>query len=399
MTRGRGALLLVVVHAIVIQLVTFAMRPALSYAVLDLGGAPILLGMLSAAFAVPALLLALPAGHFIDRIGERPALVLGSICVIAAALIAALSNNSLAALVAATVLLGIGHLLSVIGEQSIVAKESRRGNFDSRFGLYTFMVSLGQTLGPLLLALPGGSASTPPLALVFAICAGFGAGLLAVSLFVRSVSRLPVVDGVGFLGTAAMLLRTPGLPRALLAGSIVLASVDLFLAYVPALGQERGLTALVVSAMLVTRSLFSMLSRLLLGRIVGRLGRRRVLVWFITVSALALAALAFPVPAIVLILLSGVYGFAVGTCQPITMSWISELSAPGTRGLAMSLRLASNRLGQTVLPVAVGSFALAAGAPGVFLVLGIVLIAAAWSSNAVGAVSGEDGPEPPREGE
>ena len=394
MTRGRRALLLVVVHAVVIQIITFAMRPALSFAVLDLDGAPILIGLLSAAFAVPALLLALPAGHAIDRIGERPALVLGSICVIAAAVVAALSGDSLAALVAAAILLGIGHLLSVIGEQSIVAKESRRGNFDSRFGLYTFMVSLGQTLGPLLLALPGGSASTPPLELVFTICAGFGAGLLGVSLYVRSAARMPVGHGGGILSTARMLLRTPGLPRALLAGSIVLSSVDLFLAYIPALGQERGLTAIVVSAMLVARSLFSMLSRLLLGRIVARLGRRNVLVWFITASALALGALAVPMPAAVLIMLSGVYGFAVGTCQPITMSWISELSVPGTRGLALSLRVASNRLGQTVLPVAVGSFALAAGAPGVFLALGVLLIAAAWSSNAAGAVAGaDDGPE------
>jgi MFS family permease len=398
-TRGHGSLLLVVVHAVVIQIITFAMRPAFSYAVLDLDGAPILLGLLSAAFAVPALLLALPAGHAIDRIGERPALVLGSICVIAAAVVAALSGDSLVALVVAAILLGIGHLLSVIGEQSIVAKESRRGNFDSRFGLYTFMVSLGQTLGPMLLALPGGSASAPPLGLIFTICAGFGAGLLGVSLCVRSVSRMPVGNGAGMLRTAAMLLRTPGLPRALLAGSIVLSSVDLFLAYVPALGRDRGLAAIIVSAMLVARSLFSMLSRLLLGRIVGRFGRRRVLVWFITASAMALGALAVPVPAAVLFLLSAVYGFTVGTCQPITMSWISELSVPRTRGLAMSLRLASNRLGQTALPVAVGAWATVAGAPGVFLALGVVLVAAAWSSNAVGEVSNGEGPRPLREGE
>ncbi len=384
-------------HAVVIQIITFAMRPSLSYAVLDLGGAPVLLGLLAAAFAVPALLLALPAGHVIDRIGERPALVLGSICVVAAAVVAALSAASLGALVIAAVLLGIGHLLSVIGEQSIVAKAARRGSVDSRFGLYTFMASLGQTLGPVLLALPGGSVSTPPLALIFTISAGFGIGLLGVSLFMRSASRFPMGNRAGLFHTAGALLRTAGLPRALLASSIVLSSVDLFLAYVPALGQDRGLTALAVSAMLVARSVFSMLSRLLLGRLVGRLGRRRVLVWSIAASALALAALAVPLPAAVLILLSAAYGFAVGTCQPITMSWISELSAPGTRGLAMSLRLATNRLGQTALPVAVGAFAAAAGAPGVFLALGIVLIAAAWSSNAVGTSSAVDGLADPRD--
>jgi MFS family permease len=90
----------------------------------------------------------------------------------------------------------------------------------------------------------------------------------------------------------------------------------------------------------------------------------------------------------VLMMLSAIYGFAVGTCQPITMSWISELATPGTRGLAMSLRLASNRLGQTVLPSLIGTVAAAMGAAGVFFATGIVLFGGAWSGAAVGEVLG-----------
>jgi ABC-type transport system involved in cytochrome c biogenesis permease subunit len=56
----------------------------------------------------------------------------------------------------------------------------------------------------------------------------------------------------------------------------------------------------------------------------------------------------------------------------------------------MSLRLASNRLGQTVLPSLLGTVAAATGAAGVFVATGIVLFGGAWSGAAVGEVESED---------
>ena len=377
------------------QLITFAMRPGLSYAVLETDSSPALLGVVSASFAVPALALALPAGHLVDRIGERVSLVAGSIAVIAATAVALLSSGSLALLLLATALLGVGHLLSVVGEQALVANTAPHGTADSRFGLYTFAVSLGQTLGPLLLALPSGTGNTPPLGLVFAVCLGAAVLMLAVSSILRSSSRLPDTEHNGALGVVRTLLRTRGVPRALIAGSIVLSSVDVFLAYTPALGYERGLSVVIVSAMLAARSLLSMLSRLALGPLVGRFGRRVVLVSTVGVSAIVLAALALPLPAILFVVFAGLYGFAIGACQPITMSWLSELAPQGSRGMAMSLRLASNRIGQTTLPAGFGSLAGIAGAPGVLLVTALALVVAAWSGAAVGPPQRAD--QPPEE--
>lgn len=386
MTAGRRprAIHFILAHAVVVQFITFAMRPTLSYAVLDVGGSPALLGVVVAAFAVPALLLAMPSGHIIDRIGERPALLVGAVTLIGATVIATLAINSVALLLLATMLLGVGHLLSVIGEQSIVANTTTRGQYDSRFGHFTFASSVGQTAGPLLLALPGGTIATPPLDVIFIVCGAFSIVLLGVSVVVRSSPRVCVESRPRMFSAALTLLRIRGLPRALLAGSIVLASVDLFLTYLPALGQDRKIAAVLISVMLVARSMFSMFSRLFLGPMVRIFGRKRLMVWTITISAVMLISFAFPLPAAVLIVLSAVYGFMIGTCQPITMSWISELATPGTRGLAMSLRLASNRLGQTVLPSLLGTVAAATGAAGVLGATGIVLFGAAWSSAAVG---------------
>ena len=366
------------------------MRPTLSYAVLDAGASLALLGIVVAAFAVPALLLALPVGHVIDRVGERPSLIVGSISLLASALVAALAAGSVVALLAATVLLGVGHLLSVIGEQAIVANTTRRGHYDSQFGYYSFAAALGQTIGPVLLALPGGVSRNPPIETIFILCGGLSIALLFISVFMRSSVRAPIENRPRMLPSALALLRMPGVLRALMAGSIVLASVDLFLAYLPALGQDRKITALAISAILVVRSMFSMFSRLFLGPSVRLLGRRRLMVSTIAVSAIALSLFAIPLPVAGLVALAGVYGFAIGTCQPITMSWISELATRGNRGLAMSLRLASNRLGQTALPSVLGALASATGAAGVFIAAGIALIGAAWSSASIGAAGTED---------
>lgn len=382
----------VLAHAVVIQVITFGMRPTLSYAVLNVGGSQALLGVVVAAFAVPALILALPAGHVIDRTGEQRALLAGAVALILAALLAIFGRGSVGVLLLATMFLGVGHLLSVIGEQAIVANTTSRGQYDSKFGHFTFASALGQTVGPLLLALPGGSIETPPVTLIFIICGALALVLLLISAFIRSSERPAFIQQrPRMLPAAATLLKTPGLIRALLAGSIVLASVDLFLAYLPALGQERGIAAVVVSAMLVARSMFSMFSRLFLGPMVKYFGRRRLMVWTIAISAGALLLFALDLPLAALLALSSIYGFAIGMCQPITMSWIAELATPGTRGLAMSLRLASNRLGQTLLPSLLGALSAAAGTSGVFVATGVVLIGGAWSGAAVGqAQSGED---------
>ncbi|MCX7522013.1 MFS transporter [Microbacterium sp. STN6] len=379
------AVTFVFAHAVVVQVIAFAMRPTLSYAVLDADASPALLGALSAAFAIPALILALPAGHAIDRVGERSALLVGAVFLIGAAILASASRHSLWMLFVATALLGIGHLLSVIGEQALVANTISRGTSDSRFGYYTFATAIGQTLGPLLLALPGAATATPPVRTIFTICMWAGCLLLVISFLVQSTPRMHDEPRVGILTAARTLLRIPGLVRALLASSMVLSSVDLFLAYTPALGHDRSLAAATVSAMLVARSLFSMFSRLFLGRMVTLVGRRALMVSMIVVSAISLTTFALPLSDPWLLVVSSVFGFAVGTCQPITMSWISDLAPRGTRGLAMSLRLASNRLGQTLLPGALGAFAAVAGAAGVLVTTGITLFGAAWSGAAIGA--------------
>ncbi|GAA3757688.1 hypothetical protein GCM10022240_08070 [Microbacterium kribbense] len=385
MTRTSRGLILVLGHAVLIQIIIFGMRPSLSYAALEFGSSPAFLGVLSAMYALPALFLALPAGRIVDVIGERGSMLIGAVTVVAAAFVAVVGVGSLPLVSLAAVLLGGGQMFTVLAQQSYIGGISTRHRSDATFGLYGFAASFGQTIGPLLLALPGEHTGTPPLGLVFTISLICAIVMFGVSLFIRSPARSTISARTGMLRTAGGVLTAKGLSGALIAGSLVLASVDIFIAYAPLIGQDRAIPAVVISIILVVRSLASMASRLFLGVFSHAFGRRWLLVGSIVLSAVTLGAFAFDLPAGVLIAFAFGYGFVVGICQPITMSWISLIAPPGTRGLAMSMRLAANRLGQTVLPAALGLLAASAGADGVLGASSIVLLAAAWSGMGVPA--------------
>lgn len=371
-----------------VQALSFAVRPTLSYAAIDAGGSAAILGVIAATMAVPALLLALPAGRFVDNYGERLAMVVGSILLVFSCAIAAWADT-VSLLLLSTVIFGIGHLLTVVGSQVMTGNLSDGRTLDARFGLYTLAGTLGQTVGPLLLLLPGGSAVSPPTTMIFIVCAALSIVVLVLSFTLRPSSTTRPVARPGKMSSVAnSLLRRKGIPQALFASAVVLASIDLFIAYLPALGQDQGLSTQMIAAMLTVRSLMAVLSRLFLTKLLVIMGRRYLLISSITVAALMLMCLIFPLPVWGYLVLAAIYGFAVGPCQPVTMAWVTELTPAASRGMAMSLRLASNRLAQAALPASLGAFAAATGPGGVLAVTGVVLGAAAYASRAADSGKG-----------
>lgn len=367
----------ILVHAVLVQIFTYAFRPALSYGLLEAGGPIALLGVLGTVFAVPALALALPSGRLVDRVGEQGVAIGGAALLVAAAAVAFVGLGSIPMLLVATFLLGMGHLLSVISEQALVANRSVAGTRESAFGLYSLLVSVGQILGPLLLAIPHPDHDGPWLSVLFAVCIGVGLLLVGSSAVMRSGIRFIANSGQGMLASSTGLLRSGGVMRALIASSLALSSVDVTLAFWPALGDERGMPVAVISAMLAARALSTMASRGLLPVMARHVPRRILLAASLGLAAVSLGATGLPVPASVLITSAAVYGLAIGVSQPITMAWLTDESPEGQRGMALSLRIAGNRVGQSIIPLAVSAVAPAAGAMGVVALTAGGLVAAA----------------------
>ncbi len=376
---------MVLANTLLVQLVAFAIRPATVYRALDIGVPSALLGILSAAFALMPMLLALPSGVLVDRVGERVLALGGGACLGAATLILIFFSAGVAGLFVGTVLLGLGQLFGVIAQQTWVANRSSGPGLDGAFGRYTFAASLGQALGPAALAVLGGDGVRPDTTSVFIVGLAASAGVIGTAFGVSRSrhSAAPSPSPGRGPHPRPSLLRLPGLARALLTSCIVLAAVDITLAYLPALGVERGISSSTIGALLVVRAVASMTSRIGLGHLVSRFGRRRVLVTFTVSAAVAMATCAAPAPLWVLAVGVAVAGLGLGVGQPLTMSWLAEAAPDGARGRAMSLRLLGNRAGQVALPSLTGLVAAGAGAAGVLALTAAALGTVAWSARAL----------------
>nr|WP_254304763.1 MFS transporter [Rathayibacter sp. VKM Ac-2835] len=359
-------------HAVLIQAVAFLLRPAAVYQAIQLDVPAWALGALGASFAVVPLLIALPVGGLVDRVGARFVMACGSLLTIAAAGLLLLAGGGLVGLLCGTALLGAGHLGCVVGQQAVVAGGAAGTRLDSRFGYYTFAASLGQAIGPAFIPVFAGSAVRPDPAPLFLVGGALAVLLLAVTAAIaRPAPR--ATTAAPSEGSTLGLLRIPGLARALLTSATVVAAVDLTVVYLPALGAERGLPAGVVGALLTVRALASMASRLLLGATTSRFGRTRVMVAGIVVSAVCLVLTALPAPTALLFVAVALLGLGLGIGQPITMSWLIERTPADRHGRALSLRLAGNRMGLIALPTLLGTIAAAAGAGGVLIGTGVAV--------------------------
>jgi MFS family permease len=363
-----------------VQLVTFVLRPTTTYRALELGVPAAWLGVLSAGFAIAPLVLAVPSGQAVDRFGERRVMLVGGLVLCMAAAAFVLLGGGIPGLVAGSVLLGIGHLCSVVGQQALVANATPPGRHDTAFGYYTFATSLGQALGPGVILLFGGTRTIPNTGAIFASAVALAALVLGVAVLLKPTGGTSDGRTGAEHGGMRGLLRRPGLPRALTVSCVVLAAVDITLVYLPALGAERGIASGAVGVLLALRGAASMTSRLFLGRLSRRLGRRHLLVGSIAVSALGLAVAVVPMPLWALAAVMVAVGFGLGAGQPLTMSWLAESTPPGLRGRAMSLRLTGNRVGQVVVPSIAGLLAAGTGAGGV-----LALTAAGLAATAVAA--------------
>ncbi|YCH07340.1 MFS transporter [Arthrobacter sp. alpha11c] len=367
---GRRSSIALLIHSALIQAVTFLVRPATSYRALELDVPGFALGLLAASYAVFPLLLALPIGGLVDRLGERRLMAIGSAVVLGCSAFLLFFGTTVPALVAGTALLGAGQLACVVGQQAVVANNAESARLDSAFGYLTFAASLGQALGPLAISLVGGASVRPDTNAIFLLATAMSLVLFVTTFVVSSkVSRRRRMSkgSAGAKGGAMALLKTPGVVRALSTSATVLAVVDLTVVYLPALGAERGLSAATVGLMLTVRAVLSMVSRLGLGSMSRKLGRMRLLVLSLAVSTVALAVAAIPMPMWLLFVVMAFLGLGLGIGQPLTMSWLSAQAPEGQRGRALALRLAGNRVGQVVLPSVIGVVAVGLGAAGVFL--------------------------------
>jgi MFS family permease len=380
-----------------------------------LGAPPAVIGVVvSAAFAFP-LLLAIPVGGLIDRVGAKPVL-LGGAGLLTLAPLLVVAGPTLPGLLVVQVLAGLGQLLGVVAAQSLVASFGVGRDRERHFGWYGAFVSTGQMAGPIaagvLLDLAGFRVAYLVAAVAAVAAFGFFVAIATPARRATTVAEerddraertgqdavRPERSEHDAEGPAeppsaerparrsllasprllAGLLRLPTVQVSLWASGTAMIVLTVHNSFVPAFLGERAVAATLIGAIVSARSLASVLVRPFMPRVVAALGGRlRTFLVMLGAAALGVAAIAFG-PLLPLLLASSlVLGVAVGVAQPLTMVAMVDEVDPASHGTAFGLRITANRLAQFTSPLLLGLVAQLLGYPAMFAVAAAAIAATA----------------------
>ncbi len=357
---------LILAHAFVLQGLILIERVAITYRALEIGLDTFWIGVIGGAFGILPALLGLHLGNMIDRIGETTPLRIGAALVLVPTLCLWLFGDGLVVLVSCSVVLGLGQFICVACEHSAIARCAATGQRDRFFGRFTVSISLAQAIGPGLIALFDRQSAMPDTNGMLVLSSGAAILLMLPTMLIRLPTHQPTGERAGVWRAMLILVRSRGFNLSVLAGLVIFAAMDLLVIYLPLYGAERGISASVIGTLLALRAAASIASRLMFGRLIAMLGRGGLLVTAMLFAGggIGVLPLTEDVPLLALAIIGTGLGLGIGA--PLTLAWVSEISPVGTRAMALSLRLAANRVGQAVLPVAASAVVVGIGASGVF---------------------------------
>jgi predicted MFS family arabinose efflux permease len=367
------------VHALAAQMLLSMVRVTTTYRAVELGLSEAWLGVIASVYALLPIFLAVSAGRFIDRGNDAISAWIGSGVVALACVGLWLLNGTTLGLMASTALLGTGQLYLMVSYQILCVRGSSVATRETVFGNYMVANAFGQGLGPLVVGWLGGSAKIPPTGLLFAISLATSIAMVALAFMIRPSPGPRVQKARAELTPVLSILRVPGLPTVMIASIIIVAAQDLIVIYLPLLGAERGIDVAHVGMLLMARSGSAVVSRIFYARIMRVVGRVPLTVSTMIVAAVSYLVIALPVPLWGLYLAISVSGFALGLAATLSISNVVDLAPAHAQGIAVSMRISGNRIGQVTMPLMAGIVAAAAGAASIFVIIALFLAASGTS--------------------
>ena len=351
-------------------------RVTTSYRAIELGLSAAWIGIITAAFAVLPVLLALKVGRAIDRGNDIKMIWAGTASlVVACAGIAVFP--ALYALLFFTAMLGVGHLLLSIGMQVLCAQQPGPGVMERMLGNYMIATAIGQGVGPAIVGWVGGNAAIPPTQILFWIGLVTAALSFVCSLALRSSYRAPPPEKTSKPVPVREIIRQPGFAVLFFVSVVAVVAQDLIVVYLPLLGTERNIPVDVIGGLLAVRAAAAVVARMFFARLNAMLGSAGLMIASTLVGAIAFGCMAAPLPLSAMYVSIAFVGGALGVAVTTGISSLLGLVSADVRGTANSLRTGGTRLGQVVIPFLAGLLAAVAGVASVFIIIGASLAMAA----------------------
>ncbi len=372
-SRSKTWIYLALFNSVFIQASTYLARPMISYKLIELHASSFIIGTFGGLYALVPLLLAIPIGGVINKYGESRLILLGTLLIMTAAL-GLSGSTSVLVMVFWVALMGSAQFLCMVGAQAMFANRSEDFHYEKFFGYYTFSAALGQLIGPLIGSATSHSSGLIPKSIghaFFAAAVLSFIGLVPILGWAKKSHHQEFVPQrtSGVMG----MLGNPSMRSAMLASLAISSVVDVLVVFLPVLGKERGFSASSIAMILAIRALTSMASRVYLGEVTRKIGFRNLLLGSMALSSISLLLAIAANTVLLLAIVIGIAGVALGVGQPMTMAWVSRISKQDERSLAISVRLAGNRFGQFTLPLVAGALAAPFGANSVLAAMSILI--------------------------
>jgi MFS family permease len=345
-----------------------------------LGLAPVWVGVLVALPNALPVVLAMPAGRWVDRGGAGRWLAIGTAGMASAPLLLVLAPAA-ASLALAQLVLGVFQLFAALASQSFVADLANGRSLERNYASYATLLSAGRLVGPLLAGVAIDARGFPA---AFAIAAAVSLFTVALAWAIPgavagSPPGMPGVDGSQASAPpfgARAALGNVGVQLAVLSSAGVFVAISVHQAFLPVALQQQGYAATTIGALISLGALSAVLVRPLmpyLSRSFGGPARTLVVAMGTVAIGVGLMGVAGSIPTFVLLVVA--MGFGTGVGLPLSLVTVASHVDPRQRGAALGLRLSLNRAAQLVMPVIVGAVIGVAGFGVGFGVAGATLLA------------------------
>lgn len=352
-----------------------AMTPLIPLLAVSRGASPAMVGVVAASGAVLPLFLGVWTGASADVVGARR-LALGGGLLLSASVTLIAASSALWVLVVGAAVAGFANNVLILASQTSVAQASRTQHRDRNFGYFAFWLSVGQLVAPYL----GGSvADAYSIRTALFGCAALTLVPASLALLLPGArARARRDSGLRLRGAyraAWTLARRRDLRFLLSISFVIIFAWSIKSSFYPLYLQSVGLSKASIGLIFSLLGGGSMVVRPLVGAAAARFGRRRILLGAVLLANVAIGAIPFLRHFWPLAMAAIVTGMAWGFTQPLTMSLTAGRVDSHERGLALSLRMTSNRLAEVSSPMVFATLVSLAGLGSAFFMSAAALAA------------------------
>ena len=327
-------------------------------------------GSLIALFALFPMLLAVPMGRMIDRIGIRKPMMSGCLLASTGTVLAAMVQG-LSILYLSAILIGTGFMAIFISAQHAVGALALPDQRAASFSKLSLGFSVSSFTGPLI---AGFVIDHSHYAIAYWVCAGFTftAFCIAASGALKAIPMQHAARAASS-GGPLELLRNADLRRIYIVGILLAAAWDLFTFVTPVRGSQLGFSASTIGMILATFSAATFTVRLAMPTITRRYHEWQILSGALAAAALCYVAIPFTQHPLEMAAVAAGLGLALGTGQPNVLALLHQWAPAGRGAEAIGIRATIGNASAVLLPLAFGAAGATLGLYAVFWTLGTLI--------------------------